>query len=79
MRGKQFVRQWRLLLMLRRSPRPLSALARALDCHERTVRRDLEVLQSVPLPVVSSESDDGFTRLWRVAETADLQHLGRQR
>jgi hypothetical protein len=52
-RCSQIIRQWRLLVLLRRAPRTLSELARLLDCHQRTVRRDLYALQAVPLPIGS--------------------------
>jgi hypothetical protein len=52
-RCSQIIRQWRLLVLLRRAPRTLSELARLLDCHQRTVRRDLYALQAVPLPITS--------------------------
>jgi predicted DNA-binding transcriptional regulator YafY len=48
-----FVRQWRLLVLLRRGPKSLKQLSRALDCHERTVRRDLYALQAAGLPITS--------------------------
>src|SRR4051812_13073160 len=50
-RCSQIIRQWRLLVLLRRAPRTLSELAKLLDCHQRTVRRDLYALQAVPLPI----------------------------
>lgn len=52
-RCSQIIRQWRLLVLLRRAPRTLSELAKLLDCHQRTVRRDLYALQAVPLPIGS--------------------------
>ena len=52
-RGSQFVRQWRLVLLLRRGQQTLADLSRELDCSQRTVRRDLAVLESIPLPITS--------------------------
>jgi hypothetical protein len=66
-RGAQFVRQWRLLVSLRRGPKTLTALSGELDCCERTVRRDLEVLQAVSLPIVSERTGDDGTK-WGVLE-----------
>lgn len=50
-RGNQIIRQWRLLVLLRRAPRTLPELAQLLECTERTVRRDIYALQAVPLPI----------------------------
>jgi hypothetical protein len=51
-RGAQFERQWRLLVLLRRAPQTLQGLARELGCTTRTVRRDLDMFERVPLPIV---------------------------
>lgn len=50
-RCSQFVRQWKVLVLLRRRPHTLSMLSRVLECSERTIRRDLQVLESVPMPI----------------------------
>jgi hypothetical protein len=50
-RCNQIIRQWRLLVLLRRAPRTLPELAQLLECTERTVRRDIYALQAVPLPI----------------------------
>ena len=52
-RRNQFIRQWRLLVLLRRRPHTLPELAAALRCCQRTVRRDIYALQAVPLPIAS--------------------------
>lgn len=71
MRNNQFIRQWRLLVLLRRGPKTLKQLARALDCCERTIRRDLEALQAVPLPIVrqGSASDNERDKPWALAKS----------
>lgn len=56
-RNEQIERQWRLWMLLAGSKTPLSALdlVRKLErhhaCTDRTVRRDLEVLRSIGVPV----------------------------
>lgn len=57
-RGSQFVRQWRLLVLLRGSPRTLKWLADELGVHQRTIRRDLEVLQDAGMPIGSLGRND---------------------
>lgn len=59
-RGNALLRQWRLLVLLRRR-RTLHGLASALGVSTRTIRRDLAVLESVPFPLVRArpESFDG--------------------
>jgi len=52
-RGNAFIRQWRVIVLLRRGARTIPDLARILGCSERTVRRDLYALQAVPLPIES--------------------------
>lgn len=52
-RCNPFVRQWQLIVLLRRAPRTLPELATLLGCCQRTVRRDLYALQAVPLPITS--------------------------
>lgn len=50
-RGAHFVRQWRLLVLLRVRWCTLRYLARELGVTRRTVRRDLQVLQGAGLPI----------------------------
>jgi len=65
-RGRQVIRQWRILLLLeqRRSWMSVAELHAALeeDCHERTVRRDLEQLSAAGFPITESKGR------WRVLE-----------
>ena len=61
-RGNPFVRQWKLIVLLRRAPRTLAELAQLLGCHQRTIRRDLYALQAVPLPITSRYAANEGTR-----------------
>jgi predicted DNA-binding transcriptional regulator YafY len=45
------VRQWRLLVLLRRGPQTIEQIARALSVCHRTVYRDLDALAAVPFPI----------------------------
>ena len=62
-RNQQIRRQWRLWMLLNGSPVPLSAreLAAELGCDDvasaRTLRRDLEVLREIGVPI--REQRDG--------------------
>jgi predicted DNA-binding transcriptional regulator YafY len=59
MRGDQLARQWRLIQRLARSRWGvgLDALAEDLDCHRRTVYRDLDALMLAGFPVLSEKRD----------------------
>lgn len=48
-----FVRMWRIVVLLKAKPHAREELARALSTSERTIRRDILALQSVPLPIES--------------------------
>jgi predicted DNA-binding transcriptional regulator YafY len=50
-RGELIVRQWRLLVLLRRGPQSIAQIARALGVCHRTVYRDLDALAAVPFPI----------------------------
>jgi hypothetical protein len=66
-RGNALLRQWRLLVRLRsRYGRSINELAREFGVTTRTIRRDLEVLQAVPMPLVRVRLGiDGPAR-WRI-------------
>lgn len=52
-RSSQVVRQWRILQQIDRQPYSISQLARQIDCHERTVRRDLYALEAAGFPLAT--------------------------
>lgn len=66
-RGDQLQRQWNLLrtLQTRGEGIPLQDLARELKVVERTVQRDLELLQELGFPI-AYESDEIGKRYWRM-------------
>ncbi len=72
MRGDQLARQWRLIQLLakRRYGAGLDDLAAELECHKRTVYRDLDALQFAGFPV-TSEKRDGRV-FYRVIEGFEL-------
>lgn len=67
-RHDQIVRQWTLLQELKASPRTVPELASRLHTTRRTVYRDLEVLQAlpVPFPLVQARHEDGSVR-WHLS------------
>jgi len=67
-RGDQLSRQWRIiqLLMAARKGKSATDLSEALECHSRTVYRDLEALQMAGFPLYT-EKADGRT-LWSILE-----------
>ena len=67
-RGDQLSRQWRVIQLLinSRSGRSAAELAQSLDCHRRTVYRDLEALQQAGFPLYN-EQIKGKT-LWRILD-----------
>jgi predicted DNA-binding transcriptional regulator YafY len=69
-RGDQLARQWTIIqsLLASRTGKFISELADLLECHRRTVYRDLEALQSAGFPLYSDQ-EDGRSR-WRLIETA---------
>lgn len=66
-RGEQLQRQWMLLktLQTRGEGIPLRQLAEDLSVSERTMQRDLEMLQELGFPV-RHEDDDYGKRFWRM-------------
>lgn len=69
-RGEQIQRQWNLLRMLqtRGEGMPLAQLAEETGVSERTIQRDLELLQELGFPLDFSEDDYG-KRFWRLPHT----------
>lgn len=76
-RASQFVRMWKLLVLLRGGPRTLQSLAASVGASHRTVRRDLEALDSVGLPIgkfcaaTDEEWLPNMSPLWYVGELAE--------
>ena len=72
-RGDQLGRQWKIIhrIMASRRGKSVSELAQGLDCHTRTVYRDLEALQIAGFPLYT-EARDGKT-LWRFLDSAKTQ------
>lgn len=65
-RCRMLVRQWRLLILLRRRPRTIRELSTLLQVCERTARRDLYALGQVfPLSQVDEAGP------WRLGELAE--------
>lgn len=57
-RANMLLRQWRLLVKLRRGWWTLEEMAEELGVTTRTIRRDLAVLETVPFPIVQTEPGD---------------------
>ena len=72
-RGDQLGRQWKIIRRLIASKRGKSVreLAAELDCHPRTVYRDLEALQVAGFPVYNERMDN--RSLWSLLDSA--KHL----
>ncbi len=68
-RGDQLSRQWKIIHSLMASPRGKSAgeLAAELECHSRTVYRDLEALQMAGFPLFTEQA--GARTFWSVLGT----------
>jgi predicted DNA-binding transcriptional regulator YafY len=72
-RGDQLGRQWKILQMLisARRGKSVSDLAQEIDCHTRTVYRDLEALQVAGFPVYTEK--EGGKNLWLLLDSAKHQ------
>lgn len=68
-RGDQLARQWKIIqaLSASRQGRTALQLADEMECHKRTVYRDLEALQLAGFPIFN-ERHDGKT-LWQLLDT----------
>src|SRR3989442_1818520 len=68
-RGNQLDRQWRLLQLIDRPAGvTVGDAARALDCHVRTIWRDVDILARAGFPVYDDKAGDGHRTVWRVTE-----------
>jgi predicted DNA-binding transcriptional regulator YafY len=69
-RGDQLARQWKIIqeLISSRRGKAASVLAQDLQCHRRTVYRDLEALQSAGFPIYTDRAQ-GKT-VWSLLDTA---------
>jgi len=69
-RGDQLARQWKIIqsLISSRLGKSVSDLSENLDCHKRTVYRDLEALQAAGFPVYTNIV--GGKSMWSFLETA---------
>jgi hypothetical protein len=66
-RGGQFVRQWQILVLLRRRAYTLSMLAAKLGVCQRTVRRDIYLLERVPFPIYRVKGQEiGDPTYWKI-------------
>jgi predicted DNA-binding transcriptional regulator YafY len=72
-RSDQLGRQWKIIRALIASRKGISVrdLAAELDCHARTVYRDLEALQVAGFPVYSERIDN--SSYWHILESARHQ------
>ncbi len=72
-RGDQLGRQWRIIqtLISSRTGKSAAELAEELDCHPRTVYRDLEALQIAGFPIYT-ERVEGKS-LWSLLDTVKHQ------
>ena len=72
-RGDQLGRQWKIIQILVSSNRGKSAaeLADGLDCHPRTLYRDLEALQVSGFPIYTDRVDG--KNLWSLLDTVKHQ------
>ncbi len=73
-RNAQLVRQWQILQTLQAFAlgRSLDELARALNVHQRTIRRDLDALQAVPFSLYCESHHGSRTPRWRLARPVAL-------
>ena len=71
-RGDQLARQWKIIQTLITSRRGKSAdeLAEELECHPRTLYRDLEALQAAGFPIYNEKVEG--KNLWSLLDT--LKH-----
>jgi predicted DNA-binding transcriptional regulator YafY len=73
-RGDQLGRQWHIIqtLIVARTGKSVADLANQLDCHPRTVYRDLEALEVAGFPVYTEKKSG--TNYWYILDAAK-QHI----
>jgi predicted DNA-binding transcriptional regulator YafY len=76
-RCNALLRQWRVLVAVRRGGRTVQALAEYLGCTQRTVYRDLRVLQRAGFPLYTVGHHPTYWRLhpfsgWPAGEIAPI-------
>jgi predicted DNA-binding transcriptional regulator YafY len=73
-RGDQLGRQWHIIqtLVVARTGKSVADLANDLDCHPRTVYRDLEALEAAGFPVYTEKK--GGKNYWYILDAAK-QHI----
>jgi predicted DNA-binding transcriptional regulator YafY len=69
-RGDQLSRQWKIIqaLIASRRGRSVADLAQMVECHTRTVYRDLEALQAAGFPVTTER--EGHRMVWSLLEAS---------
>lgn len=67
-RGDQLARQWKIIqaLIASRRGKSVPELAEMVECHTRTLYRDLEALQAAGFPVTTAR--DGHRMVWSLLE-----------
>jgi len=64
-RGRSVIREWQILRSIEgRAGKTLAELAALHGVHQRTIRRDIQVLEAAGFPVVDEWTESG--RRWRV-------------
>ena len=85
-RGEQLGRQWIILqiLITSTSGKSASVLAQRVNCHTRTIYRDLEALQIAGFPIYTEKKDGGnrnichfdiYDKEWPIKEPIRLKTL----
>lgn len=72
-RGDQLSRQWRIIqtLITARQGKSASELAHTLECHSRTIYRDLEALQAAGFPLYNQKHEN--RTVWSILEAGRHQ------
>lgn len=72
-RGDQLGRQWKIIraLIAARQGKSVSDLSETIECHPRTVYRDLEALQTAGFPLYTEKT--GGKKVWSLMDTVKHQ------